>query len=75
MSDIAGEVTAAASGADGWRELNPFAITDAEGWIISRYTVMGVNKFLLWESNGKPHGPFDAITAAKSCRRSAHDTR
>ena len=73
MSDIAGVVTLA--NADGWRELNPVAITDAEGWIISRYTVMGTAKILLWESNGKPHGPFDDAAAAKSYRRATHGSR
>jgi hypothetical protein len=73
MSDIAGEVALAS--ADGWRELNPFAITDAEGWVISRYTVMGIAKILLWESNGKPHGPFDDVAAAKSYRRATHGSR
>jgi hypothetical protein len=59
--------------ADGWRELNAFAIIDADGWIISRYTVQGIGKYLLWGADGKPRGPFDDIGASR--RRSINQSR
>jgi hypothetical protein len=60
--------------ADEWRPLNEFAIARDDGSTITCYTVMGNEKLLLWDEDGKLYGPFDSVQSAKiAARQLRHD--
>ncbi|TCK32032.1 hypothetical protein B0G84_9164 [Paraburkholderia sp. BL8N3] len=50
---------------DSWTEINPYALSHPDGWLISRYVVSGINTFLLWDPCGKCQGKFGRIPSAK----------
>jgi hypothetical protein len=57
MSDLADDVAEQqADRADEWREFKAFAIVHPDGWTITRYTVMGQVRHLLWDAAGKARG-------------------
>jgi hypothetical protein len=72
MSDLADDVAEPkADHADEWRELNAFAIVHSDGWTVARYTVMGQERYLLWDAAGKARGPFNDMELAKAVVRPA----
>ncbi|KVN48775.1 hypothetical protein WT12_08500 [Burkholderia territorii] len=48
--------------AEGWAKVNEFSLT-RNGHYLTRYMVHGVAGYLLWDTAGKPHGPFETVTA------------
>lgn len=77
MSDNVAEAVPSVDAKQGeWRELNEFAIVHPDGWTIARYTVMGNEKHMLWDPDGKAHGPFcDMGLARAAFRRFTHASK
>ncbi|MGF6604709.1 hypothetical protein P3T23_009465 [Paraburkholderia sp. GAS448] len=54
---------------DDWTEINPYALSHPDGWLISRYCVNGSDLFLLWDPDGKCRGRFRRIPSARRAFR------
>lgn len=47
---------------ESWAKVNEFSLV-RNGHYLTRYTVHGVAGYLLWDTAGKVHGPFDSLKA------------